>query len=125
MAALYIGIIILATYLVPRYIPVTGIPKMHWNDLDSSKVTILDVRDFNESHKNAVIGAINIPIAYLNRSFNELPDTDIHLVTANSLEKNISARLLRKKGFRVSGYTLLTANFPTTNENDIDIETSF
>ncbi|NMD70973.1 hypothetical protein HHO41_11770 [Bacillus sp. DNRA2] len=125
MAALYIGIIILVMYLVPRYIPVTGIPKIHWNDLDSSKVTILDVRDFNESHKNAVIGAINIPIAYLNRSLHELPVTDIHLVTANLLEKNMSARLLRKKGFRVSGYTLLTANFPTTNENDIEIETSF
>lgn len=125
MTALYISMVGLVCFLVTRYLPVTGIPKVNGNNLDTDKVTILDVRDFNDSYKSAINGAINIPVAYLNRSLHELPTNDIYLVVTNSLEKNISARLLRKKGFRISGYILLAHDYRTNTENDMEIETSF
>lgn len=125
MAALYISIIILVVLGLARYVPVKGIPMVNMTNLDPNKVTILDVRDFNESYKSAVAGAINIPVAYLNRSLNELPGNEVHLLVANSLEKNISVRLLRKKGYRVSGFTLLAPSDHSTNDTGIEIETSF
>ncbi|WP_147532874.1 rhodanese-like domain-containing protein [Bacillus marasmi] len=124
MAALYISIVIIAVYLLSRYLPVNGIQNVKWTEINLDEVTILDVRDFNESYKSSLHGAVNIPVAYLNRSLKELPLKEIHLVAASTLEKNISARLLRKKGYRVSSYTLLPTNYSSPKENGIEIETS-
>lgn len=53
---------------------------------------------------------MNIPIAYLNRFCHELPNCDLIVLASNTLEKNIGVRLLSKKGFRVSGYTIISEN---------------
>lgn len=72
----------------------------------SDSVRFLDVRDYNVSYKNPIAGSTNIPIAYLKRYCDEVPDCEIHVVASNQLEKNFSVRFLRKQGFRVTGYSL-------------------
>jgi hypothetical protein len=42
------------------------------------KIKVIDIRDFNESYKNPIKGTINIPIAYLKRNINEIPNSELH-----------------------------------------------
>lgn len=81
-----------------RYLPVWGVRCLQMLEIDENSTTIVDVRDYNQSYKDVTQAAINIPVAYLNRYFHEIPGKQIHVVAATSLEKNISIRFLRKKG---------------------------
>lgn len=98
--------IFIALLLYKRYVPVLGIPFINRNNLDYDHMVIIDLRDFNISYKDPVKGAVNIPIAYLNRSIAEIPNREVYIIASSSLEKNLGIRLLRKKGFRVVGYTI-------------------
>ncbi|GIN60951.1 hypothetical protein J27TS8_09440 [Robertmurraya siralis] len=89
-----------------RYLPVWGVRCLQMLEIDENSTTIVDVRDYNQSYKDVTQAAINIPVAYLNRYFHEIPGKQIHVVAATSLEKNISIRFLRKKGYAVKSYTL-------------------
>jgi hypothetical protein len=51
---------------------------------------------------------LNIPLGYLKRNINEIPHRDLHLVVSSLLEKNVGARVLRQKGFRVVGYSFVS-----------------
>jgi rhodanese-related sulfurtransferase len=107
--------------LYKRYFPILGIPYIqNWKNRETNHLVIIDVRDYNVSYKNPVQGVINIPIAYLNRYFNEIPNRDILVIASTSLEKNVGIRLLRRKGFHVIGYTL-TGNF-RINENQKELK---
>jgi rhodanese-related sulfurtransferase len=88
------------------------------NNLDLDKINIIDVRYFNEASKEPVQGAINIPVAYLKRNLNEIPDRNLHVIGLTFIEKNISIRILKQKGFQVSGYTIFDHN-----RNHIEIKT--
>lgn len=92
--------------LYRRYFPVLGVQCNHFNELDLNKMNVIDVRDYNESCKNPIEGAINIPIAHLKRNYHEIPNCDLHLVALSLVEKNMGIRLLRQKGFRVTGFTI-------------------
>ncbi|MEH7272953.1 hypothetical protein V7125_04895, partial [Neobacillus vireti] len=61
-------------------------------------------------YKKPIEGAINIPLAYFKRNINEIPHKDLHLVVSTLLEKNVGIRTLKKKGYRVVGYTLVRNN---------------
>lgn len=87
-----------------RYIPVRGIDQ---HDLYIEDAKILDVRDYNDSYLDEIPGALNIPVAYLKRYFNEIPKDKIFIVASDTIEKNISVRFLRRKGFNVVGYTFI------------------
>lgn len=89
-----------------RYLPVWGVRCIHLFDIDEKELIVVDVRDYNQAYNDSVHSTINIPVAYLNRYFHEIPDKQIHVVAANPLEKNISIRFLRKKGYHVKSYTL-------------------
>ncbi|WP_108669112.1 hypothetical protein [Peribacillus acanthi] len=91
-------------FLYKRYVPVRGVPCSVLPDLESTK--IVDVRDYNLSYNDPIIRAINIPVAYMKRHFKEIPNVNIHVVASDHLEKNMSIRFFRKKGFTVIGYTL-------------------
>ncbi|WP_156972764.1 hypothetical protein [Mesobacillus selenatarsenatis] len=56
--------------------------------------------------KNPVNGAINIPCGYLKRYIKEIPNRHIVIIASNELEKNFGARLLKKYGYNVKGYTI-------------------
>lgn len=89
-----------------RYLPVWGASCKQILEIDEKKMAIVDVRDYNQSYKDAAQTSINIPVAYLSRYFHEIPGQQVHVIAANSLEKNISIRFLRKKGYHVQSYTL-------------------
>lgn len=89
-----------------RYLPVWGVYCKSLLDIDENDISVLDVRDYNQSYKDSHALTINIPVAYLKRYFHEIPNKKIHIVASNELEKNISIRILRKKGFFVESYSL-------------------
>lgn len=100
---LIVGLVIVFMFL--RYLPVLGVRCIQLFELDEKDVIVVDVRDYNQAYKDS-FHSINIPVAYLNRYFHEIPDKQIHVVATNQLEKNISIRFLRKKGYHVKSYTL-------------------
>lgn len=110
---LYLIIILLSTMLVfiyMRYVPVRGVNCVSSFNPNVDSIIIVDVRDYNESYKDTILNAINIPVAYLNRYYRVIPSMKIHLIASSHLEKNISIRFLRKRGFKVIGYTLTDCN---------------
>ena len=101
MIYLILASIIILEIIYKRYFPVLGLKYYQIGELDFSKVKILDIRDYNESYKNPIDGALNIPIGYLKRNINEIPNRDLHLVVSSLIEKNIGVRVLRQKGYRL------------------------
>lgn len=107
MILIVLAIIFLIYSLFKRYIPVRGVRYYNLADLELSVTKIIDVRDFNESYKNPIRGAINVPLAYMKRNLNEIPDRKLHVIGSNEVDKNVAIRFLRKKGFQVNGYTIM------------------
>ncbi|MCM3570751.1 hypothetical protein [Neobacillus mesonae] len=122
MIILILITLIISFILYKRYFPVLGVHFIHLKDLEVEKIKIIDIRDYNVSYKDPIKGSINIPIAYLNRSIEEIPDNDLYIVTSSSLEKNVGIRFLRKKGFRVVGYSISNHNKNSLKKNSLNIE---
>lgn len=93
----------LVTFLFNRYVPVRNVPAVEFKRKEE---IWLDVRDYQDSAKDPVTGAINIPCGYLKRYMKEIPNQQIVIIASNEMEKNFGARLLRKYGFHVKGYTI-------------------
>jgi hypothetical protein len=98
--------------LYRRYIPVTGVKAKKEYPTVTESIEILDVRDYNKSFNDPVPLAVNLPIAYIKRNWNELSGTPLHVIASTKVEKNLSIRLLRRKGYRVTGYTLTDKQSP-------------
>lgn len=107
MILIFLSMILLIYSLFKRYFPVRGVRYYNLADIELNVTKIIDVRDFNESYKNPIKGAINIPLAYMKRNLNEIPDRRLHVIGSNEVDKNVAIRLLRKKGFHVKGYTIM------------------
>ena len=114
--------ILIAFILYKRYFPVFGLPCIQLKDLELDRITVIDVRDYNDSYKEAIIGAINIPISYLKRNLKAIPNKDLHLIVTSTLEKNLGTRNLRKHGFRVIGYTNINVHNLYLNEHLLNIK---
>lgn len=65
MIFLILAAILIAFILYKRYFPVICVPCIQLKDLNLDRITIIDVRDYNDSYKDPINGAINIPISYL------------------------------------------------------------
>jgi hypothetical protein len=106
----YIGIaltIVFVRILFRRYFPIFGVPCIsNFKAVKRGNEVILDSRDYNESNQESILGSIQIPYAYLARYHHEIPDGPIHLVVNNRLDRNLSIRFLRKKGFHIQSYSL-------------------
>lgn len=122
MTLLIVIAIVLTFILYKRYFPAFGVHCINLKDIDLDKIKVLDIRDYNDSYNNLVQGAINIPIAYLKRNINQIPNNDLHLVASHSLEKNVGIRFLRKRGFRVAGYTIINDHRTFFQENHLKME---
>lgn len=97
---------IIFVFIYGRYVPVWGVSCIDSLNSDVDSLKIVDVRDYNVSYKDPIQGSVNIPVAYLKRNFHELSHSKIIVVASNHLEKNISIRFLRNRGFKIMGYTL-------------------
>ncbi|MCM3664333.1 sulfurtransferase [Mesobacillus subterraneus] len=93
----------LVTLYFNRYVPVRNVPAVKGNDNDA---VFVDLRDYQDSAKNPVNGAINIPCGYLKRYIKEIPNQEIVIIASDEVEKNFGARLLKKYGYNVKGYTI-------------------
>lgn len=89
-----------------RYFPVLGIHCEDALKVNLTNIEVIDVRDYNISYKDVIENSINIPVAYLERYCYEIPDKKVHIVASTRLEKNVAIRILRRKGFQVTGYTV-------------------
>lgn len=102
-------ILILGTILVffyIRYYPAGNVKCTKTIHSSADSIEIVDVRDYNQSYKDPIPGATNIPFAYMKRRYRDITNSNIHLVASDYLEKNLSIRFLQKRGFHVTGYTL-------------------
>jgi hypothetical protein len=123
MTYIIIGIIvILLINIFKRYFPVSGVNCIHWTRHDSDTVDVIDLRDYNESYRDPIREAMNLPIAYLNRHYKEIPKGTLHVIASNRLEKNIGIRFFRKKGFQVVGYTLIDNNKIVNKVNKMNVK---
>ncbi|HZG70144.1 MAG TPA: hypothetical protein VEY51_01285 [Chondromyces sp.] len=101
-------LIVAAVSLFRRYFPVKGvrhIEKEH--EIEMSEVTVLDIRDYNEISEEEECDSLNIPYAYLNRYYTEIPCKTIHVVAADKTELNLGLRFLIRKGFQVQSFSLM------------------
>jgi rhodanese-related sulfurtransferase len=119
MIYLILVLLVLLIILYKRYFPVIGVKYTMLEKVDSTKLEIIDLRDYNESYKNPVEGSLNIPVAYLKRHINEIPQKDLHLVVSSLLEKNVGIRALKQKGYRIVGYSYVSQN--SINECHLEI----
>ncbi|WP_200801605.1 hypothetical protein [Bacillus sinesaloumensis] len=92
--------------LYKRYFPVVGIRCEDALKVNLMDIEVIDVRDYNISYKDVIEKSINIPVAYLDRYCYEIPDKKVHIVASSRLDKNVAIRILRRKGFQVTGYTV-------------------
>ncbi|MCH6266246.1 MULTISPECIES: hypothetical protein [Neobacillus] len=122
MIVLILLTIIVSFILYRRYFPVLGVHFINLKDLKDDNIMIIDIRDYNECNNDPIKGSINIPIAYLNRNINEIPDGDLYIIASSSLEKNVGVRFFRHKGFRVVGYSISDNNKISIEEKSLKVE---
>lgn len=108
---LLVSIIFLVVGLYNRYIPVRSVPcldrKMPEGNDD---ILIVDIRDYQDSANDPIEGSMTIPTAYLKRNAESIPAKNLHVISTDSVGKNIGIRVLRKFGYKVVGYTVTECN---------------
>ncbi len=70
----------------------------------TADTVLLDVRDYQTTFKQPIEGAMNIPYPYLNRFYKEIPQANIIIVATDTVEKNLTIRFLKKRGYQISGF---------------------
>ncbi|WP_426862786.1 hypothetical protein [Metabacillus sp. 113a] len=103
-AAIFILVLYSAFEWYQRYIPVRNIPCLPLDRMDGQ--LIVDVRDYNNRNDIVQEQTLNIPIPYLQKAFVDIQGSEIYLIAATKLERNMSIRFLKRKGIAVKGYTL-------------------
>ncbi|MDQ0857364.1 hypothetical protein [Bacillus sp. V2I10] len=99
-------IVLTFIFIYNRYFPVRGIRCSNMPEQELGKIDVVDLRDYNESYKDPIPGAMNIPIAYLNRYYMEIRHKNIHVIASDRVQINFGIRLLKQKGFQVTGCTI-------------------
>ncbi len=89
-----------------------GIHCIEKNQLKDSTIIVLDIRNYNEI-SNSDSYTLNIPFAYLNRFYMEVPPGKIHVIAEDKLELNLGLRFLLNKGFTINSYELM--QYPCTD----------
>lgn len=104
-------LILIINSIYKRYMPVYGIPQIDFGKIyGDTDVSLLDVRDNQAAHRSPVEGAVNIPYAYLRRNHGEIEKKEIYLMASEMMDINLSARFLKKKGFHINGYHIITSS---------------
>jgi len=106
MSAVLTIMFIWIIYLIyKRYVPVFGVQNIQSLDnLCTKGVTLVDIRDFQTSCRDSINQAFCLPLPYLNRHYHEIDNQHVILVVNDQIEKNLSTRILHKKGFKIVGY---------------------
>lgn len=92
-----------------RYVPAAHMKKMDVSDstIEKGDMVAVDTRDYQTSSQDTYEWSYCLPLAYLERHHHDLPtDRSVVLICSDEVEKNLAARLLRRKGYNVIGYTI-------------------
>ena len=100
--------ILISVYFYNRYVPVIGVPCVKNIEL-TSPAKVVDVRDYNYVEEPVPV-AVNIPVAYLQRNYQQFKEEKVIVLASSHLEKNISVRYLKKKGIDVIGFRVIGNN---------------
>lgn len=96
-------LLILIFYIRRGYL-LRGIPEITSLQNLPSDTVVIDARDYNVSYKSPIIGAINIPHAYLQRYIYEITTKKVIVVAESIVSRNYVMLYLRRKGFMVIGF---------------------
>lgn len=87
-----------------RYVPViqaSYIDNLHQAENEHA---VIDLRDYIASSHSPIKGAYEIPLAYLKRHTDKIPNQKVIVIASDSVEKNIGMRVLKRRGFEVVGF---------------------
>lgn len=77
---------------------------------------MVDLRDFHSSAKYPIKGAVVLPFAYLKRYHDDLKGKKLYIVAPGLVDRNLSIRFLKNKGYEVLGYSIIKENNFGTDE---------
>lgn len=107
MVVVFIPLTVFIGYLLyVRYVPVRGVQCIRKDQLSAQPV-LVDLRDYSDSAKEVVVGAVALPIAYIKRHHKGLPKEGVAVIASDEVERNIGIRLLRRHGHVVTGYAII------------------
>ncbi|SFL55890.1 hypothetical protein [Salibacterium qingdaonense] len=121
--ALLLGIISLGLiiFFYQRWMPVSGVNSAPLPEQSLPEGTIiLDVRDYQEADHFPVKNAHLLPYPYLKRHIQTIDATRVFVVTPDKVSRNLSIRLLHKRGFFVSGFAVVCAGQPDCSQASVD-----
>ncbi|MFB5661448.1 hypothetical protein ACE4RR_06470 [Alteribacillus sp. HJP-4] len=99
-------IVFLSSY--NRWFPVLGIRCSPVPEQPLPQDTVvLDIRDYQDADRRPVQHAQTLPYPYLKRHISTVKAKQVFLVAPDKVSRNLSIRLLRKNGFKVTGFTVL------------------
>lgn len=105
--AVTVVMIVLVYDLYKRFFPVIGLEETDIQSFaENEESQIVDVRQFQLAHNEPVKGSLNMPLAYLTRHYRDIDGIKLYLVVSDKVERNISARFLKKQGFIIQGYQM-------------------
>lgn len=99
---------IIISMVYTRHMPVVGVQSQESLKSEDPATVVVDVRDYQTAHKDMIQDAVNIPVGYLKRNYNQIEKQQVHIIAETKLDKNMSIRFLRKKGFTVKNYSLVS-----------------
>ncbi|WP_018921455.1 hypothetical protein [Salsuginibacillus kocurii] len=121
---MWFGVIILIllflTYIIyQRYVPVPGVRDVHSSQLKEHEdwiyVDVSDEQFYNVEPNHLSI--IQLPLAYLKRHHNVLGEKSIIVVAPDRAAKNLSVRILKRKGKKVKGFAIKRAKDLETEQH--------
>ncbi len=107
-------LLILIFYIRRGYL-LRGIPEITSLQNLPSDTVVIDARDYNVFYKSPIIGAINIPHAYLQRYIYEITTKKVIVVAESMVSRNNVMLYLRRKGFMVIGFYDMVEARDSTN----------
>jgi len=90
--------------LFQRYVPVIQAPYIENVHQADNEHAVIDLRDYIASSHSPMKGAYEIPLAYLKRNIEKIPNQKVIVIASDSVEKNIGVRVLKRRGFEVIGF---------------------
>lgn len=116
MIILSLGAILGSYLLYKNFFPVFENCINPYNLESNEETMIVDLRAFQSSAKYPIKGAIVIPFAYLKRYHEELKGKKLYVVAPGLVDKNLSIRFLKSKGYEILGYSIIKESQLTTDE---------
>ncbi|WNF38701.1 hypothetical protein RJD24_09875 [Bacillaceae bacterium IKA-2] len=116
MIILSIGALVGSYFLYKNFFPVFENCIDPYNIECNEGTMMVDLRDYQSSDKYPIKGAVVLPFAYLKRYHDDLKGKKLYIVAPGLVDRNLSIRFLKNKGYEVIGYSIVKENQLITDE---------